>query len=256
MIAALRSGHDDLAAYAARLDEPALTGPSGASEWPVSQVLSHLGSGAEIGLATLEAALNGERAPDSAFNNSVWDRWNAMPPTEHRDGFLVANQRLVERYEGLDATTRAELPVEFGFLPAPVSVAEAARMRLSEFTYHAWDVKVGADDAARLAPEAVPLLIDSVAGLLGYAARADALEKRPVRLAVELTDLGRSFGLEVADAVAETDPPEQPDGVLRAPAEAWLRLVAGRLAARWTPPGVRLTGPVSLDDLRRVFPGY
>jgi uncharacterized protein (TIGR03083 family) len=256
MIAALRSGHDDLAAYAARLDEAALTGPSGASEWPVSQVLSHLGSGAEIGLATLEAALKGEAPPDSAFNHSVWDRWNAMPPIEHRDGFLAANPRLVERYEGLDATTRAQLRVDMGFLPAPISVAEAARMRLSEFTAHTWDVKVGADDTARLAPEAVPLLLDAIAGTLGYISRADALEKRPVRIAVELTDLGRSFGLEIADAVAVTDLPEQPDGVLRAPAEAWLRLAAGRLAPRWTPPGVEVTGPVGLDDLRRVFPGY
>jgi uncharacterized protein (TIGR03083 family) len=256
-IAALRSGHDDLAAYAAQLDERALTGPSGASEWQVSQVLSHLGSGAEIGLATLEAALKGDRPPDSAFNHSVWDRWNAMPPVEHRDGFLAANRRLVERYEGLDAATRAELRVDMGFLPAPISLADAARMRLAEFTAHTWDVKVGADDTARLAPEAVPLLLDSLAGMFGYIAHADALAQRPVRLAVELPDLRRSFGLEIADAVAATDPaPDQPDGVLRAPAEAWLRLVAGRLAPKWTPPGVEVEGPVSLDDLRRVFPGY
>src|SRR5215468_2131736 len=111
VIAALRSGHDDLSAYAEQLDEKDLRGPSGASEWEVSQVLSHLGSGAEIGLATLERALSGGGAAPDGFNQSVWDRWNAMPPLEHRDGFFEANRRLVERYESLDAPTREELRI-------------------------------------------------------------------------------------------------------------------------------------------------
>src|SRR5689334_11021073 len=94
-IATLRSGHDDLTAYAGRLDETALAGPSGASEWDVAHVLSHLGSGAEIGLATLEGALAGTGPRGQEFNQSVWDRWNAMSATEHRDGFIAANERLV-----------------------------------------------------------------------------------------------------------------------------------------------------------------
>ena len=56
-IAALRTTHDDLAALVPGLTDEQLAGPSGASEWTVAQVLSHLGSGAEIGLATLETAL-------------------------------------------------------------------------------------------------------------------------------------------------------------------------------------------------------
>ena len=55
-ISALRSTHDELAAVVRDLDDEQLLAPSGASEWPVAQVLSHLGSGAEIGLATLRAA--------------------------------------------------------------------------------------------------------------------------------------------------------------------------------------------------------
>jgi hypothetical protein len=38
--------------------------------------------------------------------------------------------------------------------------------------------------------------------------------------------------------------------------EAWLRLAAGRLKANHTPADVQITGPISLDDLRAVFPGY
>jgi len=255
-IAALRSGHDDLAAYVEPLDAQALTGPSGASEWDVSHVLSHLGSGAEIGLAGLEAALTGAGAPGGDFNKGVWARWDAMSAIEHRDGFLAANQRLVERFEGLDGPTRERLRVDLVFLPAPISVGEAARFRLVEFAFHAWDVRVGADDSATLAPAAVPLLLDGVGPLLGFVGKADALGGRRVTLAVDLTDVRRSYGLEIGDAVALTDRPAQPDGGLAAPAEAWLRLTAGRLPAKWTPPGLEVTGPVTLDDLRRVFPGF
>jgi uncharacterized protein (TIGR03083 family) len=256
IIAVLRSGHDDLARYAEGLDEAALAGPSGASEWDVAHVLSHLGSGAEIGLATLESALDGGKSPGGEFNEGVWARWNAMSPTEQRDEFVAANRRFVERLEGLDATTRTELRVDMGFLPAPISVAEAARMRLSEFTHHAWDVKVGADPSAVLDPDAVPLLFDMVGPFLGWISRPDALGGKHATLAIELTHPERSFGLSLGDAVTLTDRPDYPDGVLRIPAEAWLRLVYGRLAPQWTPAGVEITGPVTLDDLRRTFPGF
>ena len=67
----------------------------------------------------------------------------------------------------------------------------------------------------------------------------------------------RSFGLDVRDAVALVEVPDRPDGVLAAPAEWWLRLVYGRHATEHTPAEVRLTGgTITLDDLRRVFPGF
>jgi hypothetical protein len=40
------------------------------------------------------------------------------------------------------------------------------------------------------------------------------------------------------------------------PAEALLRLTGGRLDHNHTPPSVSVQGDISLDDLRRVFPGY
>lgn len=62
-ISALRSGCDDLAAHVRALTPDQLTGPSGASAWTVAQVLSHLGSGAEVGQAGLEASLGCAGAP-------------------------------------------------------------------------------------------------------------------------------------------------------------------------------------------------
>lgn len=256
VIAALRSGHDDLSAYVLALDEKGLAQASAAGEWVVSDVLSHLGSGAQIGLATLERALAGGGSAPDGFDQGVWDRWNAMIPVEQRDGFLTANQRLLERYESLDAVTRQNLRIDFGFLPAPLDVAAAARMRLVEFTLHTWDVKAGSDPSTTLAPQAAPLLSEGLRPLLGWISKPGALNGRQAQLAVDLVDPEISYGLLLGESVVVDDRPQQPDGVLKATVEAWVRLLTGRLAPVYTPADVEVTGPISLDDLRAVFPGY
>ena len=256
IINALRAGHEELAALVRDLKEDDLVLPSGASEWQVSQVLSHLGSGAEINLATLDAARTGAPGPDGDFNRGVWQRWDAMSPTEHAAGFLAANERLVEAYEALDAETRAAQRIDLGFLPEPVDVATAARFRLSEFALHQWDVEVAFNPFAAVTPQAVPLLIEQIGGMLGWTSRPQELGGREATLLVRLRDPERTFGLRLGEQLALTDTPEQPDGELSLPAETWLRLVVGRLGPRYTPDGVQVTGPVSLDDLRRVFVGF
>ena len=257
IIDALRSGHDHLAALVRGLPADDLTRRSGAADWDVSQVLSHLGSGAEIALATLEASLDGAAVPGEDFNKEVWARWDAMSPAERAAGFLTASEALVARYEGLDARTRKELRIVLGFLPAPVDVTTAARMRLNEFALHTWDVEVAFDPAATLAPAATEPLLDQVSMFLGFITKAEALNDRPVAIAVRATSPDRSFGLSVADAVALTDEPAQPDAVLSAPAEWWLRLASGAPRRRAHAGHVTLTGgKLTLDDLRGVFTGF
>ncbi|MET9084888.1 maleylpyruvate isomerase family mycothiol-dependent enzyme [Streptomyces sp. NPDC004237] len=257
IIAALRSGHDHLASLARGLGAADLTRRSGAAEWDVSQVLSHLGSGAEISLAALEGALDGTGTKGMDFNKSVWARWDAMSPGERAESFVPASEALVTRYESLDARTREDLRIDLGFLPMPVDVATAARMRLSEFTFHTWDIEVAFDPAAVLAPAATGPLFDQVAMLIGRVGRADAVEGPPVRLAVRTTAPERSFGLDLGDVVDLGDEPAEPDAVLSTPAEWWLRLATGRHAAAYTPASVTLTGgALTLNDLRRVFPGF
>jgi uncharacterized protein (TIGR03083 family) len=256
-ITALRAGHDELATLVGSMTPDDLTRPSAAAEWDISQVLSHLGSGAEIGLATLEAALKGTGNPGPELNQSVWARWNAMTPSEHAEGFLRADEALVTRYESLDNTTRAQLRIDLGFLPEPVDVATTAALRLSEFTYHTWDIQVMSDPAAVLAPAAVELLLDPAGMLIGFLGHSDALDGKRVTLAVQTAQPDRSFGLDLRDAVTLVGTPQEPSGVLDAPAEAWLRLIAGRLAPQHTPPTMQLTSDtITLDDLRRVFPGF
>ncbi len=256
-IRALRSGHDDLAAVVRGLSADDLARTSGASEWDISQVLSHLGSGAEISLAALEGALDGSGNPGGDFNQGVWARWDAMSREERAAGFLTSNDALVRRYEGLDEKTRESLRVDLGFLPAPVDLAAAGGLRLSEFAHHTWDVKVVFDPAATLAPEATVLLFEQVGMLIGFLGKGDALGGRAVTVAVRTTAPERSFGVAIGDSVNLTDAPADAEVVLTAPAEWWLRLVTGRHAPEHTPGDVKLSGDdLTLDDLRRVFPGF
>src|SRR4051812_44675118 len=164
-IAALRKGHDDLVAVVEGRTDEQLTGPSAASEWDISQVISHLGSGAEINLETVRASLEGRPAPEFEFNKGVWARWDGMTPAERAAEFPVADQRLVEAYEALDATQRAEHRIDVGWMPEPVDVATAVVLRLTEFGYHDWDVRVAFDPSATLAPEAAALIDDRIEGL-------------------------------------------------------------------------------------------
>src|SRR5688572_17855196 len=100
-IAALRSEHDTLAGMVPALSAEQLTGPSGASEWTVADVLSHLGSGAEITLAAFRVSVGeiGALAPD--FNQSVWDRWNALSPQDQAAGWARSDAALVTALEAV-----------------------------------------------------------------------------------------------------------------------------------------------------------
>ena len=260
-ITALRRHHDDLAARVRGFDDDDLGRQSGASEWSVAQVLSHLGSGGEIALAGLQAAAAGADRPDQDFNLGVWDRGNAMTRRQQADGFLAANEALVSAYENMDDTARRDLRLDLGFLPFPADLALVSGMRLNEATLHGWDVRVAFDPGATLPANEAAIALDLITGplsfLLGFQAKTAILNGREVTMRVVTTNPDRVVGLVLGDKTQLGDAPGDADAVLTAPAEAFLRLLAGRLAAAHTPDSVILAGDaVTLDQLRTVFPGY
>ena len=254
-IAALRSTHDELAAVVRGLTEEQLLAPSGAAEWPVAQVLSHLGSGAEISRATLRAATGAGEAPGDGFNQSVWDRWNALSPRGQADAFLTADDALVATFEALTPEQRSDLQVDLGFLPAPLPLASYAGMRLNEAAQHSWDVRVAFDDHAAIDDGTSRLLVghlgNGLAFLVGFTGKADVVAE-PTQ--VDLGDL--DLALSVTDSVALVPAGGDVTASFIGPADAVARLLSGRLTPRWTPDGVAVSGNVGLDDLRAVFPGY
>ncbi len=254
-ISALRSTHDELAAVVRGLSDEQLNAPSGAAEWPVAQVLSHLGSGAEIGRATLRAATGEGEAPGDGFNQAVWDRWNAMSRREQADGFLTSDAELVASFEALTPEQRSALPVSLGFLPAPLPLTAYAGMRLNEAAQHSWDVRVAFDDHAVIDERTSRLLVDHLGGglgfLVGFTGKADAVAEPTL---VTLGDL--DLALSVTDSVALVPANGDATASFVGSSDAVARLLAGRLTPRWTPETVSVSGNVGLDDLRAVFPGY
>lgn len=200
-IGALRQEHDTLVGIARSLTDGQLSGPSGASEWSVAQVLSHLGSGAEITLALLRAELGAGDAPGDDFNRSVWARWDAMAPAEQRAAFVEADDRLVEALEALTPEQHASLTLPIGFLPAPATVATFAGLRLNEVAHHSWDVRVATDSSAGLSDASTSALLEQLSGdlavLVGFAGKADLIEQRVV---LAVGDTG--YGVLIDDTVS------------------------------------------------------
>lgn len=254
-ISALRDVHNELTAIVPSLSESQLTGPSGASEWSVAQVLSHLGSGAEINYATYAAAIHGTDAPADDFNQGVWDRWNALAPHEQAAGFLAADTAIVELLEGLAPEQRESIQIHLGFLPMPLPLAAVAGMRLGEATLHAWDIKVALDPATELNEAAAAVMVEQYAGalgfLLGFTGKADQISESAV---VRVPSSG--VDIVIGDTVALVESTGDATATMIGEAESLARLLAGRLSALYTPPGVTVEGNVTLEDLRKVFPGY
>jgi uncharacterized protein (TIGR03083 family) len=252
-IAELRANHDRLAAFVADLTEVELKSESGAAEWTVADVLSHLGSGAEIQHHTVSRAVDGDTG-DAPANQEVWDRWNALPPLEQAAGFVASDRRLVELFKSLTSEQRGSIRIDLGFLPAPVSLDTPVAMRLNEQTLHGWDARVGIDPTAGLTQAAAELVLqhyaDSMSFMLGFIGKADRVDE-PVRLAVgdRVIAIGDAVSLEPAGAEPAT-------ATYDGPLEAAVRLLAGRLGPDHTPAEVSVPGNVTLDQLRDVFPGY
>ena len=248
-IGALRASHENLRSVVAPLDADRLRARGYPTEWSIAQVLSHLGSGAEINLKVLDAALAAAELPGQETNQEVWDRWNAKSPDAQAADALAADAALVERIEA-----NADSPVRIPVWAGEVDVPGFAANRLAEHAAHTWDVQVAVDPAATLHPAAVPFVLGAVERLAGFVAKPAGWTGV---VHVTTTAPEREYALAIGDPTALTawDGATTADATLTLPAEALARLVYGRLDADHTPPGVTATG-VDLDTLRATYPGF
>lgn len=246
---AVRASHDKLSGIVADLDADGLRQQSFAKEWSIADVLSHLGSGAEIFLLSLTAGLTGAEPPTSEDFQPIWATWNARTPEEQAAQCTVANEALVSRVESLtEAEREAFSVVMFGAMT--MDMAGLLGMRLSEHAVHTWDVAVAGDPAARVERNAVDLMIDGLSMIIGFTGKKTA---QPEVIAVSTTNPDRSFTLDTGGvSLTPGDPQDAAQASLVVPAEAFVRLIYGRLD---DDAGLTAAG-VTLPELRAVFPGF
>jgi uncharacterized protein (TIGR03083 family) len=248
-VRAVRASHDRLAGLVAGLDGDGLRAQSYDTEWSIADVLSHLGSGAEIFSLTLTAGLAGGESPTLDECKPIWDTWNARSPEDQAERSVAVNEALVARVESLTPEQRAAFQVTM-FGRMPMDLAGVLGMRLSEHALHTWDVAVVGDPAAKVAQDAVDLLIDRLGMMVGFMGKK---APAPVAVAVTATGPDRAFTLDTGGVtLAPASAGDAPTASLALPAEAFLRLVYGRLD-----DGAGLTASgVTLPELKSVFPGF
>lgn len=248
-IAVLRGCHEDLIGFSETLSAEQLRAQSGSSEWTVAAVLSHLGSAAEIGRSTVTT---GKADMDAA--PGIWARWNALGPEEQVEEFAVASRRLSDALEAFSDEQLAGHRIDVGFLPAPVDVLFYMSMRLGEVGLHGWDVHVPFDEAAAVPGDVVPYVLDQLPMFAGFFGKPT---ERTGEVSVITTAPDRQYRLELRDdGVSLTEETSGSSNKLTLAGESLLRLTSGRLDAAHTPAAVTIEGEVTLDDLRRAFPGY
>jgi uncharacterized protein (TIGR03083 family) len=235
-LSAANRSHRRLADAVEPLSAEQVSGPSYDDEWSIAQVLSHLGSGAQIFSMFLRAGRRHEPGPGMDEFTPVWDRLNAKAP------------------DALDEHDRRTWTMAlFG---ADQKLVDLMQFRLSEHAVHTWDVVVMADEGAAIAPDATALLIDTLAPLVG---RVGASTPDGLRVQLHTHHPDRHFllvvgadGAEFGELAEGSEPGADP--AVELPAEALIRLFYGRLDPGHTPASVG--GDFDIDALRRIFTGF
>ena len=249
-IAVLRSSHDRLTDLVLHLDGDQVTAPSYDDDWTIADVASHLGSQAEIFGAFLDAGLAGDEPPGSDLFQPIWDKWNAMLPADQASASIEANDAFVRRVEALTPDERERFAINlFG---RDTDLDGLATMRVGEHAVHTWDIAVALDQKATVAADAVDVLIDTAPGIV---ARAMQPVEGGGTVRILTLEPEREFGLDLdGGALLDAAPPDA-DHRVTMPAEAFLRLVYGRLDPDHLPLEVDGDAAV-LGDLREAFPGF
>ena len=244
---ALRNSVGRLHQLCRGLDDAQLEMQSYDGEWSIADVLSHLGSAAVILRRRLEDTLAGVETPEDVAP-AVWDEWNAKSPRARADDALVADESVLEALESVSPAERARLRFPVG--PLSLGFDEFTALRLNEHAFHTWDIEVVFDDG-RASPRrrrggggGQP---GAYRSLHRPTDRRGARHRRPH----DRPGAGLRRQAVARRRRARRGSGDEPDLVL--PAEAFCRLVYGRLDPEHTPA---FTGDESvLDTLRAVFPG-
>src|SRR5260370_6962220 len=128
-IATLRRSHERLLGLVGPLSAEQISGQSYCTDWTIAQVLSHLGSGAEIATMMLPSALGRSEPVDRSAFQPIWDRWNAMSPDEQAAAGLMTDAQYIQMLDQLSDEDLAS--ISFPFLGLTLDAVGLIRLRLA-----------------------------------------------------------------------------------------------------------------------------
>src|ERR1700735_1582183 len=136
-INALRGSQQRLAVLVGTLSPEQLRRQSYDTAWNVAQVLSHIGSQAEIARQGLNAALAGAEPLTMDDFKKIWAVWDARSPDEQAAQCLVSDAKHVERIDGL---TDDQLDgIQTQMFGREFDAVGLVWLRLGEHALHSWD---------------------------------------------------------------------------------------------------------------------
>ena len=95
-IDALESSHKHFVGIVQPLTEAEVKQPAYPEQWSIADTASHLGSQSEIMGLFFQVGLTGGPVPGSEDFQPIWDRWNALPPTEQVSRSIAATESFRE----------------------------------------------------------------------------------------------------------------------------------------------------------------
>lgn len=246
---ALRESTVRLRVLVEPLDAEQLRAPAYPKEWTIADVLSHLGSGGTIFVRQVNDVLSDTPTPPE-YSRSVWDDWDARSPEDQASGVLSTDAALVARLDELTTDDVENVSIPLG--PFSLNFDQYLGLRLNEHVLHTWDVEVAFNADAVIPSEAVEAVLDNLGFVSRFAGKPSGAERT---YAVRTSDPVRNYTITLTpDTVTTIESDAGAPADLELPAEAFIRLVYGRLDAEHTPSDV--TGAEHLDELRTVFPGF
>jgi hypothetical protein len=164
----------------------------------------------------------------------------------------VADASFLARIDALTDDERARWQLDlFGEVR---DLGALLRMRLAEHAIHTWDIVVSFDPSATVPEDAIGVVVDQIGLVVGYTGQK---HDEQVSVEVRTTNPERAFHLDLGPSGVQLSPSSDDtasDAELTLPAEAFVRLVYGRLDPDHTPDSVQTRG-VDLRLLRATFPG-
>lgn len=198
----------------------------------------------------IDAAIQ-QREMAADFATGVWDEWNAKAPPAQATDALAADQALIDRIDGISPAERATFSMSLG--PLSFDVDGTTNLRLNEHVLHSWDIAVAIDPTAVLPADGAALVVDNLGLVARYTARPTGTVQD---ISVHTDEPDRDFTISLATDAVTFAPgaaaPSEPQLVM--PAEAFIRLIYGRLDAEHAPSTI-VDGRGVLEVLRKVFSG-